>query len=125
MLHHVSLEIPSDEVDRTVEFWKALGFVRIESPEALGGYVTWLERDANQIHLIHSEEPTVPPLGHAAVVAPDFEEAMRRLTEAGFEVEENRELWGERRAFAIAPGGHRVELMAAPPPGGKPSRRAR
>jgi hypothetical protein len=25
-------------------------------------------------------------------------------------------LWGERRTFALMPGGQRVELMAAPPP---------
>ena len=41
---------------------------------------------------------------------------LERLRAGGFEVEESRELWGERRAFAIAPAGHRVELMAAPPP---------
>ena len=34
----------------------------------------------------------------------------------GFEVEDTRQLWGADRAFAIAPGGHRVELMASPPP---------
>ena len=55
-------------------------------------------------------------LGHAAVVVPDHAEAKERLA-AGFEVEDTRQLWGADRAFAIAPGGHRVELMAAPPPG--------
>ena len=39
-----------------------------------------------------------------------------RMADAGFEVEESRPLWGARRAFAIAPAGHRVELMEAPPP---------
>jgi SAM-dependent methyltransferase len=39
-----------------------------------------------------------------------------RLRGAGFEVEDTRQLWGADRAFAIAPGGHRVELMQAPPP---------
>jgi hypothetical protein len=46
----------------------------------------------------------------------DHREAKRRLADAGFEVEDHRQLWGADRAFAIAPGGHRVELMAAPPP---------
>ena len=41
---------------------------------------------------------------------------MTRLRDAGFEVEGSRELWGEARAFALMPGGQRVEVMAAPPP---------
>jgi hypothetical protein len=40
----------------------------------------------------------------------------QRLRDAGFQVEDTRQLWGADRAFAIAPGGHRVELMAEPPP---------
>jgi hypothetical protein len=38
------------------------------------------------------------------------------MRDAGFEVEPADELWGEPRAFAVMPGGQRVELMAAPPP---------
>jgi catechol 2,3-dioxygenase-like lactoylglutathione lyase family enzyme len=116
VLHHVSLEVPQDEVDRTVEFWQLLGFVQVEPPEPIAPFVTWLERDATQIHLIPTDSPVVPSLGHPAVVAPDFENTAEALRAAGFEVEDSRQLWGESRAFAIAPGGHRVELMAAPPP---------
>ena len=117
MLQHVSLEIAPDLADDAVSFWELLGFGRVDSPEALGGYVTWLERSGTQIHLIHTEGGTVPVLGHAAVVVDDFEAAMSRVAEAGHEVEETRSLWGARRAFAVGPGGHRVELMEfAPPP---------
>ena len=116
MLQHVSIEIAPDEVEALVDFWTLLGFERVESPEALAGYVTWLERSGTQIHLIHTEDGTVPVLGHAAVVVDDFEAAMGRLTEAGHEVAEARQLWGARRAFTVGPGGHRVELMEAPPP---------
>ena len=84
--------------------------------DVLGDSVRWLERDATQIHLILTEGHTAPALGHAAVVAPDHAEAKRRLRDAGFQVEDTRQLWGADRAFAMAPGGHRVELMAAPPP---------
>ncbi len=80
--------------------------------------MTWLEREGHQVHLIHTDSATVPVLGHAAIVAADFDATLRALREGGFEVEEAQELWEERRAFAIAPGGHRVELMAAPPPAG-------
>ena len=115
MLQHVSLEVPQDQVARTIEFWGLLGFEQAEAPEPIAPYVTWLGREGTQIHLIHTDEATVPPLGHAAVVAQDFDAAVNRLREAEFEVEEARELWGASRAFAIAPAGHRVELMASPP----------
>lgn len=116
MLHHVSLEVPADQAERSGEFWVALGFQRVEAPAEVAEYVSWYEREGTQIHLIHTPTPTVPALGHAAVVAPDFDAAVARVREAGFEVELTRQLWGERRAVATAPGGHRVELMAAPPP---------
>jgi hypothetical protein len=116
MLQHVSIEVPPNEGDRMVEFWGLLGFDEVDAPEVLGDSIRWVERDGTQIHLILTEGATVPVLGHSAVVAPEFEATMRALDDAGFEVEETRELWGERRAFAIGPGGHRVELMAAPPP---------
>jgi catechol 2,3-dioxygenase-like lactoylglutathione lyase family enzyme len=118
-LHHVSLEVPPDDVERSVEFWRLLGFDRLEAPDEIAPYVTWLERDANQVHLIHTPEARVPLLGHAAIVATHFEQTVGGLREAGFEVEEARELWGERRAFALGPAGHRVELMEAPPPPGR------
>lgn len=118
MLQHVSIEIHPDDVDAAVAFWALLGFERVESPEALGGYVTWVERGGTQIHLIHTDAATVPVLGHAAVVVDDFEGAMAAVSGAGHEVTESRRLWGARRAFAIAPGGHRVELMELAPPAG-------
>jgi catechol 2,3-dioxygenase-like lactoylglutathione lyase family enzyme len=116
MLQHVSIEIAPAEVEALVGFWRLVGFERVDSPEALGGYVTWLERSGTQIHLIHTEDGTVPVLGHTAVVVDDFEATLERVAGAGHEVAETRQLWGARRAFAIAPGGHRVELMEAPPP---------
>ena len=116
MLHHVSIEVPPGEAERTVEFWGLLGFDQVEAPEALGDSVRWLERQGTQIHLILTEGHTAPALGHAAVVVPDHAAAKERLRGAGFEVEDTRQLCGADRAFAIAPGGHRVELMAAPPP---------
>jgi hypothetical protein len=51
-----------------------------------------------------------------AIVVPQFDAALARLQEHGFEVERRREYWNEPRALATAPGGHRVELMASPPP---------
>ena len=117
-IHHVSLEVPPEEVEHTVEFWGLLGFELLPAPDRLAGYVTWLERGENQIHLIHTPEPRVPLLGHPAVVAPDFEGTVAALRGAGFPVDEADPLWGEPRAFVVGPADHRVELMRAPPPPG-------
>jgi len=115
MLHHVGIEIAPADVDRAVEFFTLLGFERIEPPPALASGFTWLEREGTQIHLMHEEHPVAPERGHLALVVPDFEPTLARLREHGFETRPGREHWGVPRAHAIAPGGHRVELMATPP----------
>jgi len=114
MLHHVGIEVRTDEIERSIEFWEALGFEEVEPPPTLSEF-TWLEREGTQVHLMPTEEPTVPARGHVAIVARDFDRDIEALRELGFEVERRREHWGSPRARAGAPGGHRVELMAKPP----------
>lgn len=114
MLHHVGVEVAPRDISRSAEFWQALGFEEVEPPPTLREY-TWLEREGMQVHLMPTESPTVPSRGHTAIVARDFERDVATLRERGFEVEARREHWGAPRAIATAPGGHRVELMAAPP----------
>jgi hypothetical protein len=114
MLHHVGIEVAPAEIEAAVGFFELLGFQQVEPPETLREF-TWLERDGTQVHLMAEEEPTVPSPGHLAVVVDDFGGTVARVREAGFAVEPKREHWAEPRALAIAPGGHRVELMAAPP----------
>jgi hypothetical protein len=116
MLHHVSLEVLPADADAFADLLPAIGWEPLEAPEALGGNVDWYERQGTQIHLIRTEGATVPVLGHPALVVEDFAAAIEELRRRGFEVQDARELWGEPRAFVIAPGGHRIELMAAPPP---------
>jgi len=115
MLHHVGIEIAAADVDRAVELFTLLGFAPVEPPPALAEGFTWLERDGTQVHLMHEEAPAVPRRGHLAVVVADFDATLAALGEHGFEAERRREHWGAPRAVVIAPGGHRVELMAAPP----------
>ena len=121
-LQHVSLELRREAVPAELRFWALLGFTQVEPPGTLGEIAAWVQRDGTQIHLLFDDHPVVPPSGHTAVVAEDFDAAVARLRGAGFQVEDARELWGAMRAFAVAPAGHRVEVMAAPPPSG--SRRA-
>lgn len=114
MLHHVGIEVVPPDIQRSVELWQVLGFELVEPPETLREF-TWLEREGTQVHLMPTESPTVPPRGHTAIVVADFDRSFAALAEHGFEVECRREHWGVPRAVVIAPGGHRVELMAAAP----------
>jgi hypothetical protein len=114
VLHHVGIEIAPADIEAAAGFFELIGFVRVEPPRTLSAF-TWLEREGTQVHLMPTDDPTVPSPGHLAIVASDFEASVSRLRDAGFEVEPKREHWGQPRAMAIAPGGHRVELMATPP----------
>jgi catechol 2,3-dioxygenase-like lactoylglutathione lyase family enzyme len=124
VLQHVTLEVKPDDIERSVEFWQLLGFDRVESPAALAETFVWMEREGTQIHLERNPSPVVPPRGHAAVVVDDFERVVERLRDAGFESRPGREHWGAPRAKALAPGGHVVELMTAPPHAGEAARPA-
>jgi catechol 2,3-dioxygenase-like lactoylglutathione lyase family enzyme len=114
MLQHAGIEVSPADLDRTVEFFVLLGFTEVPAPFE-GGY-TWLESAGTQIHLMHEDAPTVPPRAHVAIVCPHLDATLARLQEHGFEVARKEPRWNEPRALAIAPGGHRVELMKAPPP---------
>jgi hypothetical protein len=115
VLHHVSIEVHPDNAERVLEFLALIGFERVDAPREIADYVDWVERNGTQVHLIRTPEPAVQHLGHPAFVAPDFEPTVSAVREAGFEFEESRQLWAERRGFATLPGGQKVELMAAPP----------
>ena len=81
-------------------------------------HYTWFERDGTQIHLMRSDEPTVPERGHPAIVVPDLRPDGRAAAKrAASKSTPKRERWGSKRAEAIAPSGHHVELMAHPPGG--------
>lgn len=115
MLHHVSLELRPAELDQAVRFWTLAGFTEVAPPKSVSGLTKWMERQGTQVHLVGTESPVVPATGHAAVIAPDLDATLDALRNEGFPAEERRAHWGERRCFVTAPGGHVVELMAAPP----------
>jgi catechol 2,3-dioxygenase-like lactoylglutathione lyase family enzyme len=116
VLQHVTLELRREDWEAAKRFWSLVGFEQVEPPGPLGERSAWVERHGTQIHLQWHDEPVAPPEGHAAVVVDDWEGAVARLREEGFEVDEGERAWGAARCFVRAPGGHRVELMAAPPP---------
>jgi catechol 2,3-dioxygenase-like lactoylglutathione lyase family enzyme len=115
MLQHVSIEVAPADLRACVAFYELIGFREVDPPGSLGEVSTWVERAGTQVHLLHSDDPVVPPEGHHAVVADDYDATLARLREAGFDPEPRTEHWGAPRAFVRNPAGHRVELMAAPP----------
>jgi catechol 2,3-dioxygenase-like lactoylglutathione lyase family enzyme len=74
-----------------------------------------VQRNGTQIHFLFTDQPTVPPGGHVAVVAEDWQATFDRLRDAGFAPEEHRRPWGAARAFVHTPAGHLVEVMEAAP----------
>src|SRR3954454_6772559 len=116
MLQHVTIELHADQVEPCVAFYALLGFERVDPPESLRGRATWVERDGTQVHLMPVDDPVVPPSGHHAVLVTDYRSTFAALRDAGFDPEPRREHWGAPRSFVRNPAGHRVELMAAPPP---------
>jgi catechol 2,3-dioxygenase-like lactoylglutathione lyase family enzyme len=117
MIQHVTLETRLDDVEDAVAFWALLGFERVEPPGRLAEIATWVERAGTQVHLLYSEDPVAPDQGHTAVVPDDYDAAVVRLERAGFACRPTTQDWGSPRCFVRSPGGHRVEVMAFPPPG--------
>jgi len=144
VLHHVALELDPADLPRAREFWRLLGYVEVEPPPSLAGRTVWLEpgpapdiaASPTQIHLIPRDTPAAPPTpgpdpaaverpspaverpapaGHAAILVPGYAERLGELRRHEFEVRDRRPHWGAPRAFAAHPGGHTIELMAAPP----------
>jgi catechol 2,3-dioxygenase-like lactoylglutathione lyase family enzyme len=114
-IHHVAVETPRGRVDACVAFWGLLGFAPVEPAGPLGEIAAWVQRDGQQIHLLFSDEPTVPAQAHVAVVCSDYDEAIARLRDAGFDPVPGREHWGSPRCAVRDPAGHRVEVMQFPP----------
>lgn len=114
-LQHVSLEVRRADVPGELRFWALLGFEEVAPAGTLAEVAAWVQRSSTQIHLLFDDDPVVPPSGHTAVVAEDFDAAVAALRGAGFTPEERTRHWGAARAFVRTPAGHVVEVMAAPP----------
>ena len=116
MLQHVSIEVREGDVDACVRFYELIGFAQVDPPETLRSRATWVARGETQVHLMHVDDPVVPPSGHHAVMVDDYDGTLAALRDAGFEPEARKEHWGCARSFVRNPAGHRVELMACAPP---------
>jgi catechol 2,3-dioxygenase-like lactoylglutathione lyase family enzyme len=118
VIQHVTLEIHPDRVNDCVAFYALIGFREVQPPPSLAERAAWVQSGPTQVHLMRVEEPVTLPRGHVAVVAEDYQAAVARLRDAGFEVEPRAEHWGAPRSYVRDPAGNLIELMASPPPAG-------
>jgi catechol 2,3-dioxygenase-like lactoylglutathione lyase family enzyme len=117
LIHHVSFEVNPDQLDACIQFYERLGFRRVTAPKKLAHFVTWLERDGDQIHLLQLPETSHMNAGHAAVsLGDDYDATQTRLRGAGHQVDDAEALWGSPRSFVRDPAGNLVELMRFAPP---------
>jgi catechol 2,3-dioxygenase-like lactoylglutathione lyase family enzyme len=123
VIQHIALETRRADGLVAAAFWQELGFVIVDTPPTLRDRAAWLERGGTQIHLLWTDDPRPQPVGHVAVVVADYDRTLDRLRAAGYRVDPRAEHWGAARSYVTAPGGHRVEMMAAPP-GTGPARSA-
>ncbi len=115
MLHHVALEIRPEQIQDCADFYRLLGFEEVSPPETIADRAAWVEREGTQVHLLKTDEPTVLPSGHLAVVAEDYAATMSVLEQAGHRPDQRSRHWGAPRAFVKDPAGNLVEIMAWPP----------
>ena len=115
MLQHVTIEVTERRSTPACASTSCSASSEVEPPESLAGRATWVERDGTQVHLMHVDDPVVPPSGHHAVLVDDYDATLAALREAGFDPDPRKEHWGAARSFVRNPAGHRVELMAGSP----------
>ena len=115
-LQHVTFEVTPAQVEPHTAFWSLLGYELIETPEPLRGRAVWMRSGDSHVHLLLDDAPVVPPRAHAAFVVDQWDERISALRAAGYEGRPAMPLWGAERVYLQAPGGHRVEIMSAPPP---------
>jgi catechol 2,3-dioxygenase-like lactoylglutathione lyase family enzyme len=117
ILQHSTFEIRREDEEAEIAFWALLGFEQVGVPDGLRDVAAWVASRGTQIHLLYDDAPTVAPRGHVAILADDgYDATVGRLREAGFDFRPDTELWGVPRGFVRTPTGHRVEVMAGPPP---------
>ena len=119
-IQHVALETRREDGRAAEAFWALLGFERGRAAaRASRGRAGWLERAGTQVHLLFATATRRPP--HPRATSPSSSTTTTRRCSACARPATRsrpRASTGARpRAFARAPGGHRVELMAAPAPG--------
>lgn len=113
-IDHVQLAAPPGcEAEARRFFGGLLGLEELEKPEALrarGG--VWFRVGAQELH-VGVEDPFRPAAkAHPAFLVRAYDEAVKRLREAGAEPVADAAFPGVRRCYLTDPWGNRIELIA-------------
>lgn len=127
MIHHVTIKILPSVKNQELDFWRALGYVRLQRTRQMGK-TEWLREEVSDsreyptsnIHLFAEDggESKWESLEHVAITCPrGLDVAMENLDRLQFKVEAEwgEPYWGARRLFVRSPSGQRVELMEYAP----------
>jgi lactoylglutathione lyase len=112
------------DVDRSVEFYRALGFEEVDRrpirDEAINVFMNLPEDgDEPRLELTYNIGRNEPyeigtGYGHIAITAPDLDATLARLAEQGIEPEKppyTVRAGGNRLCFVRDPDGYRIELI--------------
>jgi catechol 2,3-dioxygenase-like lactoylglutathione lyase family enzyme len=115
-LHHVNVVVPPGRTPEVVHFYvEVLRLTRVPKEPAAGSPDSgaWLQIGPDtQLHL-SERDGEVNPDAHFALLVEDFDEALRRLADAGAPWTDQPFALGGRRGFTRDPVGNRVELIEA------------
>lgn len=111
---HVLLAMPPGREDDARAFYVGgCGMTELpKPPDAAKRGGAWFASGALQLHL--GVEPGFRPSAkaHPAFRCADLDALLERLRAAGYEVQDDTNAPGVRRAFALDPFGNRIELIA-------------
>jgi hypothetical protein len=129
MIHHVGLEVTFDKIGDERRFWGLIGYFSPRPPSTRGPIPEWLicrynGNDAIQLHKV--EEATVPNIAHVAIQVDRFDKIVSQLKLFKHDVKDvtrPEDGGAMKRAWAMSPCGHMVELLESPMAilGGPPS----
>jgi catechol 2,3-dioxygenase-like lactoylglutathione lyase family enzyme len=112
-LHHMQLAMPAGrERDARDFFAGVLGLSEIDKPPILaarGG--AWFRSGDLELHLGVEDDFRPARKGHPGILVTDLDDVVRRLAEAGQDVEWDGEFPGFRRIYAHDPFGNRLEFL--------------
>lgn len=112
-IDHVQLAMPAGGEERARAFYGSLlGMTEIPKPPELakrGG--CWFESDDVQIHLGVEDDFRPAKKAHPALRCRDYAALLRRLRDAGIDVNEANDIPGVKRCHVHDPFGNRIEFI--------------
>lgn len=112
-LHHVSVQVPVEELPRCRAFYEDV--IGLESIPALAGIWWYRLAEGCHLHLLSGEPAPLTSIAHFALHVEDLDAILERCRAAGADPRPGEDLWGAPRWFVRDPVGNLVELFGVAP----------